>query len=161
MNVNFIPAYQYNNDGNYFVHYDGNTCRVGYSICSINGVDSNDNRMSECFSRTSDIRMCSLSNDENDLINNFAEKISSFSISQKPGVARKGNRGNILKVRLKDSDTALGNRKVINVRFMDSERDVETTIKGTFNQRVDKNFVKRGNATRKPRGKTQGVFKKD
>lgn len=161
MNVNFIPACQYSGDGNYFVHYDGNTCSVGYSICSINGVDSNDNRMSECFSRTSDIRMGSLSNDENDLINNFAEKISSFSISQKPGVARKGNRGNILKVRLKDSDTALGNRKVINVRFMDSERDVETTIKGTFNQKVDKNFVKQVGGRRKPRGKTQGVSKKD
>lgn len=157
MNVNFIPACQYSGDGNYFVHYDGNTCSVGYSISGINSV----NRMGEDFSRSSDIKISSLSNDENDLINNFAEKISSFSISQKPGVARKGNRRNILKVRLKDSDTALGNRKVINVRFMDSERDVETTIKGTFNQRVDKSFVKQVGGRRKPRGKTQGVSKKD
>lgn len=157
MNVNFIPACQYSGDGNYFVHYDGNICSVGYSISGINSVS----RMGEDFSRSSDIRMSSLSNDENDLINSFAEKISSFSISRKPGAARKSNRGDVLKVRLKDSGTALGNRRVINVRFMDSERDVETTIKGTFTQKVDKNLVKQGGGARKPRGKTQGILKND
>ena len=161
MNVNIGPAYQCSGGGNCFVRYDENMCSVGYSIGLIDGVNNSVNRMEEDSPCSSDVRIPIKRQDKNDLINNLVEEISSLSISQKYSVTNRRNRGNVLKVRLKDSDTALGNRKVINVQFMDSERDVETTIKGTFNQKVDKNLVKQGGGTRKPRGKTQGVSKKD
>ena len=138
MNVNIGPAYQCSGGGNCFVRYDENMCSVGYSIGLIDGVNNSVNRMEEDSPCSSDVRIPIKRQDKNDLINNLVEEISSLSISQKYSVTNRRNRGNVLKVRLKDSDTALGNRKVINVQFMDSERDVKTTIRGTFYQRVDK-----------------------
>lgn len=44
---------------------------------------------------------------------------------------------------------------------MDRDHGIKTTARETFHQRVDKNFEKQVGGRRKPRGKTQGVSKKD
>jgi len=88
--------------------------------------------------------------DKNDLINNIVGQISSLT---KSVAANKRNYGNVLKVMLKDGGISLENRKGINMQFIDSECEVNSTFRGASCKRIEKNFIKQGGEKQKQRGK--------